>query len=415
MKKKTKAIIKILILSIIFIPFSLAQDIDLKYFVDKMAEKIRDSDIKIGDRVIVWKDELQVYSEPSIDQDITNFILNKGDNVKISDVTEKDEFIWGKIRIEEKSFWIRIKNLRQPYIIIVIPYALTLGYIKEQGIIAEQKIIRLRPPIRPVSSYVRVLVDGLNVRLSPYTNYDLAGFQLFNEMVVPVNQTVENGNYTWSKFFIGDNPHYILRSDAGHVFYEETDGRFTCQLEFPEYEILLNFGVNIIRQNSPILFINKSKRKMYLFIHRGNILQLAKQYRIALGYEPNGPKRRVGDLKTPEGRYYIAGKNPGSNFGRDPDDPKRRLGSLHISYPNAVDAWNGFYDQMITKEQYNEICNQWSHRKKTSQNTILGSFIFIHGGGSEHDWTAGCIALNDRDMKELYQIAQITMPVYILP
>ncbi len=46
-------------------------------------------------------------------------------------------------------------------------------------------------------------------------------------------------------------------------------------------------------------------------------------YRIALGRDPNGPKRQQGDGRTPEGVYTLDWRNPNSNFHR----------ALHVSYP----------------------------------------------------------------------------------
>jgi len=47
--------------------------------------------------------------------------------------------------------------------------------------------------------------------------------------------------------------------------------------------------------------------------------------------------------------------------------------------------------------------------------------ILIHGGGSDHDWTLGCIALNDDDVLELFALLQqsrrrgVGVPVIIEP
>ncbi|MGZ3749365.1 MAG: L,D-transpeptidase family protein, partial [Pseudobdellovibrionaceae bacterium] len=70
------------------------------------------------------------------------------------------------------------------------------------------------------------------------------------------------------------------------------------------------------------ILISKSKRRIFLF--KGP--SILKSYPIAFG-DPNGPKRFEGDLKTPEGVYYIENKNPNSAYHL----------SLKISYPNAED------------------------------------------------------------------------------
>jgi murein L,D-transpeptidase YafK len=49
---------------------------------------------------------------------------------------------------------------------------------------------------------------------------------------------------------------------------------------------------------------------------------------MALGASPVGHKRKEGDERTPEGRYVLDWRNPGSGYFR----------SIHISYPNAHDV-----------------------------------------------------------------------------
>ena len=56
--------------------------------------------------------------------------------------------------------------------------------------------------------------------------------------------------------------------------------------------------------------------------------ELIKSYRVALGTEPVGPKRWLGDGRTPEGNYVIDYHKPNSSFHR----------ALHISYPSAEDS-----------------------------------------------------------------------------
>lgn len=49
------------------------------------------------------------------------------------------------------------------------------------------------------------------------------------------------------------------------------------------------------------VLVVKSERKLHL-MGRGEVL---KSYRISLGKEPTGAKVREGDLRTPEGFYWI--------------------------------------------------------------------------------------------------------------
>jgi len=49
------------------------------------------------------------------------------------------------------------------------------------------------------------------------------------------------------------------------------------------------------------------------------------------------------------------------------------------------------------------------------QNTKLGGEIYIHGGGAGTDWTQGCVALADDDIKELFDSIPVGTTVRILP
>ena len=59
-----------------------------------------------------------------------------------------------------------------------------------------------------------------------------------------------------------------------------------------------------------IIIIKKSERMLYA-VKDDKVL---KKYVIALGRNPIGHKKKEGDKKTPEGYYFVDGKNAKSNF-----------------------------------------------------------------------------------------------------
>ena len=71
------------------------------------------------------------------------------------------------------------------------------------------------------------------------------------------------------------------------------------------------------------------------------------------------------------------------------------------------------YSPIITKDEYSRIVS--AHQKGVTPpwNTKLGGEIFIHGRGSSSDWTWGCVALDDSEMKELFQIVEVGTVVEI--
>ncbi|WP_179381087.1 L,D-transpeptidase family protein [Jannaschia marina] len=127
--------------------------------------------------------------------------------------------------------------------------------------------------------------------------------------------------------------------------------------------------------------VQKSNRAMYLFHH--NVL--LEPYQVQLGFTAAGPKQFEGDGKTPEGRYHIDRRNPDSSFYL----------SIGIDYPNNDDR--AFAESMGKKP---------------------GGDIFIHGWGDKRrgrgdDWTAGCIAVTNREMKMVYAMVRNGTPVDI--
>mgnify|MGYP002409348171 FL=1 len=119
---------------------------------------------------------------------------------------------------------------------------------------------------------------------------------------------------------------------------------------------------------------------------------LIKSFKIALGFSPEGNKMRDGDGRTPEGGYYICTKNPRSKFTL----------FLGISYPNMQDAHRGLTEGLISRAEYEQIKASVENRKRPDWETALGGKIGIHGMGASRDWTAGCIALEDEDIRWLW-------------
>ena len=153
--------------------------------------------------------------------------------------------------------------------------------------------------------------------------------------------------------------------------------------------------------DSPRIVVYKSERKLEFYSDK----RLLRTYRVGLGFSPVADKKKEGDGATPEGDFYIFVKNNKSAYYL----------SLGVSYPNAEDAERGLRDGLINKAQRDSILD--AIRKKTAppQYTKLGGLIYIHGNGAGSDWTWGCVALENDDIKELYDAVLVGTPVTIKP
>ena len=137
------------------------------------------------------------------------------------------------------------------------------------------------------------------------------------------------------------------------------------------------------------VLVRKEERLLYLY--SGN--DAVRVYPIALGKQPVGQKQKEGDSRTPEGIYTLDWRNPNSRFFR----------SIHVSYPNI--------NQMLAA---------------TEAGIDPGGEIMIHGQPSdwsdrikltfkEQDWTEGCIALENQDMIEVWNLVSDGTPIKIEP
>jgi murein L,D-transpeptidase YafK len=136
------------------------------------------------------------------------------------------------------------------------------------------------------------------------------------------------------------------------------------------------------------ILVEKSARRLTLF---GNGRAL-KSYSVALGRAPEGAKEFEGDQRTPEGIYSIDFHKPDSDYHL----------ALHVSYPEQHDI-----DRAL------------------AQGLSAGSDIMIHGlpngrgwPGRFHrrsDWTAGCVAVANFEIEEIYRAVPDGTPIELRP
>lgn len=132
----------------------------------------------------------------------------------------------------------------------------------------------------------------------------------------------------------------------------------------------------------------KSERKLYL-IKDGEPFRT---YKIALGMRPEGDKKYEGDLRTPEGDYFLDTRNPNSDY----------FLSIHVSYPSYQDV-----------------------REARAKGRDPGGAIMIHGQPNvptrsetyyrTQDWTNGCIAVSNSAMIDIWLMTGNNTPIEIRP
>ncbi len=141
--------------------------------------------------------------------------------------------------------------------------------------------------------------------------------------------------------------------------------------------------------------------------------QVIKKYHIASGKGGKGTKRLRGDSKTPLGVYKVTSFKESSRFHY----------FIQLDYPNLIDAWYGYKNEIIDAENFKRIATAYKKRESPPQDTNLGGFIGIHGLGVTNDekltihqalnWTNGCIALTNEEINDLRKFIAIGTPVII--
>jgi murein L,D-transpeptidase YafK len=148
--------------------------------------------------------------------------------------------------------------------------------------------------------------------------------------------------------------------------------------------------------NAPLFATVPAKADAVLVYKSERLLMLLKageviaHFPISLGRNPVGPKTHEGDLRTPEGRYYLDWRNPDSRFYR----------SIHISYPSPRDLAH-------------------AHRAGMAP----GGNVMIHGFPNDpdiakvvwDDWTDGCIAVANDAMDKIWAAVDDGTVIVIRP
>jgi murein L,D-transpeptidase YafK len=136
------------------------------------------------------------------------------------------------------------------------------------------------------------------------------------------------------------------------------------------------------------IVVLKSERKLVLMKDGKEF----RSYKVSLGTEPVGPKRKQGDHRTPEGTYVIDRRNPTSQFHR----------ALHISYPNLSDRAQA---QKVGVDPGGDIMIHG----------LPNGFGFLGKTHLWRDWTDGCIAVTNDEIEEIWKLVPDGTPIEIRP
>ena len=161
--------------------------------------------------------------------------------------------------------------------------------------------------------------------------------------------------------------------------------RYADREQIAYWRRMLNEGVAQSKKNGGhLIVVSKIDRELTLY-RNGVPLQT---FQAGLGFNFLSDKLYSGDRATPEGNYRIIKKLPASKYYR----------ALLIDYPNAEDQ------------------TRFARAKREGllpASAKIGGLIEIHGGGKD-GMTYGCIALEDKQVLDLYNTVEVGTPVVIV-
>jgi len=170
--------------------------------------------------------------------------------------------------------------------------------------------------------------------------------------------------------------------------------------EYLTWRWMIAFHVPVEPVDDFRIVVDKSERR--LVVYEGDREIAA--YRVAISEHGPAPRRIWEDELTPEGIFRIASMQFESRFGPRQmllDTTAQSLADYETQYGEAgrarLAAWsasNGNLDTIWEVYDFNEA----------NPEHPIWNDILIHGGGGGSDWTWGCIALDDADVIELFDI-----------
>lgn len=163
-----------------------------------------------------------------------------------------------------------------------------------------------------------------------------------------------------------------------------------------------------LAQDAPWVLINVRTLTLTVLSQRNHVL--ARFTNIAIGSGGFSRNRRRGDDKTPLGVFRVAWINPHSRF-------KIFFG---LDWPNPDDARRAYLKGDLSLKEYHAVAAAFREHRIPPQDTVLGGQIGIHGLGSgsplvqaKVNWTDGCIALTNPQIRALSHWVQIGTRVVI--
>lgn len=270
--------------------------------------------------------------------------------------------------------------------------------------------------MRPDGSYIEESLEWID------GNFDgFAEMYCFDENGYCLQNKTKNG-HTFNEYgawiYRGNVQSWDLKNLTGwyrlngEEMYLEEEGNIWRERITPDNIYVDDLGWKVLDSGiDEAMMAEKSQDCRYIVINKSSHHlerwengEKTHSFIISSGYA-KGDKEQSGDMKTPEGEFYVCYKVPWSSY---------HLG-LALNYPTIEDAERGLAAGLITEKEHDSIVRANERGMTPSFNTKLGGYIEIHGNRQIVNASQGCIGMRNEDVEILYAATSVGDKVLILP
>lgn len=158
----------------------------------------------------------------------------------------------------------------------------------------------------------------------------------------------------------------------------------------------------------PWVVVDTRQKTLTVFTGKGKVAEYLPY--VAVGRSGASNDRIHGDRKTPLGTFHVAWINPDSRFSL----------FFGLDFPTVEHADRSYRNRIINRTTYHHLLDAALEGRIPPQNTPLGGHIGIHGLGDKDErfhyadnWTDGCVAVTNSEIKKLARWIHIGTKVII--
>jgi murein L,D-transpeptidase YafK len=167
-------------------------------------------------------------------------------------------------------------------------------------------------------------------------------------------------------------------------------------------------GISSAAGRAPWVLVDTESLTLTVFSSENHVL--ARFHNIAIGSGGAADLHRRGDETTPRGTFHIIWIDRHSRFGT----------FYGLDYPSAHIAWSAYVEGKITSEEFDAIIRALRQNRLPPEDTPLGGQLGIHGLGvgdpkvqQAVNWTSGCVAVTNRQIRQLARWMHVGTKVVI--